>query len=357
MRWGQTPRLWPTAAAVGLACCLLCGPGGAAPNRAGAEGIEVMLHRVEGVAFPQVSAFVAVTDERGASLTGLSSADFMVTDNGQPVKDLSALSVLSDGASIAVVLLVDRSGSMRGEPSAEAAAAARDFASRMSQGDRLAVLTFAGTVGEVPEPTRDHALALAPLDDARVGGNTALYDAVVRAAEALAQQDADRRAVIVFSDGRDTASRATLADCLEAASAADVALHCVALGHPVAADVLSALADGSGGVLLHAAEAADMRHVYRAVTEQLTNEYVLTYSAPEAALDDIWHTVAVSVRDSAREAADARQYLRPQTEWMAAWRGVSGLAPVTATVGGLIVLNLGLVTAFAVRGRRRRCGR
>ena len=117
-----------------------------------------------------------------------------------------------------VTLVFDRSGSMEGEPLAQAKAGAQAFVDGLSDRDQLSLLFFDSVVGTPSAP-----IALSPATRAQVAttlqgviadGGTALYDAV-----RVAYQDAMQRAaqhpgaihaVVVLTDGRDANSAATL---------------------------------------------------------------------------------------------------------------------------------------------------
>lgn len=121
---------------------------------------------------------------------------------------------------VSVSFVIDTSGSMEGEPLAQAKAGARVFLEALPAGYTARILFFATR-------PRWHSERAQPLSAARPGlvsavettfaeGDTALYDAVLEATRPAPQEGKGAaRAVIVLSDGADTKSRAKLEELLE----------------------------------------------------------------------------------------------------------------------------------------------
>ena len=157
-----------------------------------------------------------------------------------------------------IYLVVDTSGSMKGQKLADAQDALRVFVGQIqASDDRVALLSFADRAHE--------RVTLAPLGDGRdrlaeaidsleAGGNTALLDAVDRAAERLeGLRDTERiNAIVVLTDGIENHSTVELSDLTERlreayASDLPVVVFCIAYGRDADIDALQDLSDASGG--------------------------------------------------------------------------------------------------------------
>jgi Ca-activated chloride channel family protein len=113
-----------------------------------------------------------------------------------------------------VVLVFDKSGSMRGKPLAEAKQGAEAFLSVMHDNDDLTFLAFDDQLYDPVGPFRlgeGRAGIVRRLSMIDAGGGTALYEATAKAYElALERSKKDPRrihAVVVMTDGRDESSR------------------------------------------------------------------------------------------------------------------------------------------------------
>jgi VWFA-related protein len=314
--------------------------------------LDVRVQRVDAQAYPTIRAFVLVRGEDGQTIPGLSAGDFTVEDSGAAPASLQASSMLSGTERIAVVLALDRSGSMKGEPFAAAMAAARDFAARMNQQDALTAITFSTRVDPFPDLTTDRVAALSMLGARRCGGNTALNDAVSTAVSVLAACDADRKAVVVLTDGKDNASRTSVKDCAIQATGAGVTVYCVAFGPSVNEDALAGLADATGGEAFLVGNLSGVQPVYQRIARELRNEYVLTYRAPDSQDAGAWRTLTLTAKLNGQTGSDQWQYMVPRPGAAAPSTGVGAELAMMVVGGLLVVANAALVAALVRRKRR-----
>ena len=121
-----------------------------------------------------------------------------MTENGGPV---SGLSVSSDASSSGAIVLIDASNSMKGAPIAGAMVAARAFLAKGKQD--LRSRSSPTTRGHGPHGLHDvgseltAAVATAP----ETAEGTAIYDALIKAAELAEEQGLPRTTAVLLSDG------------------------------------------------------------------------------------------------------------------------------------------------------------
>ncbi|MFN7175096.1 MAG: vWA domain-containing protein, partial [Thermaurantiacus tibetensis] len=104
-----------------------------------------------------------------------------------------------------LALVIDRSGSMAGQPLAEAKRLAAEMVARLDPRDRIAIVTYDDAV-QVPVPSRpvgERASILAAIAGIEAGGSTALHAGWAAGAEeaARAVAEADVARVLLLSDG------------------------------------------------------------------------------------------------------------------------------------------------------------
>ena len=156
-----------------------------------------------------------------------------------------------------VFLVVDTSGSMRGDKLSNAQAALRTFLAQIpSDRERVGLVEFnSGVVNVVELDTLAHnrAILTREIDDLRANGNTALLDAVRTAYNRLQEVgDAERiNAIVAMTDGRENASAVSLRQLTGEIRARNqdlpVVIFCVAYGRDADYNILQDLADASGG--------------------------------------------------------------------------------------------------------------
>ena len=175
-----------------------------------------------------VTIQASVRDARGRILSGLTTTDFEVRDNGQlrPI-----LSLRSDRmAPLSLAILVDMSGSMRIGPKVAMARQAYDsILSQLTPGqDEAALFTFDATLHERTDFTRDLSRLRGGLTDFQPFGSTSLYDATATTARRLAARAGTHKAIIVLTDGIDTSSTLTAREVSGVAGSIDVPVFVVA---------------------------------------------------------------------------------------------------------------------------------
>ena len=177
-----------------------------------------------GVELVRVSAIVR--DKKGRFVQTLTARDFEVFDGGlpRPIREFR-----KDTGAISVALLFDVSGSMEARLE-DARDAARHVLSWLdAQQDEAAVFTFDTRLAEVVPFTTGLKHLPTKLETIEPFGATSLHDAIGETAERLADRPGLRRAVVVFTDGVDTASRRTPEAVSAAASAIDVPVYVFAV--------------------------------------------------------------------------------------------------------------------------------
>lgn len=175
--------------------------------------------RIDGVAtdeFPRMRINVTVRDANGVPVTGLGVENFQIIedDGAQAISPAEVVPQVNPAVEIAVLLAIDVSGSMKGQPLASANAAANSFLDGLTPNDRAAVLAFSDDVNlNQPFPQIDEAREHDFTNDKNAlknvinfleaGGNTPLYDAAFKAVKMTAREPRGNRAVILLTDGRD----------------------------------------------------------------------------------------------------------------------------------------------------------
>lgn len=252
-------RLAHLAAVFGLVSIICATPAAAA------EGLTV--ESVDLGDLPHVSIVVALP----ASMLGTrpGAEDFAVLiDGSRPRVDVFA--AVEDP--LEVVLLLDTSGSMAGEPMQQAATAASRFVEVMPGTATVTVIAFGESVRTVAGPGDDATAAIAELT---ASGETALYDAVVAGAAAFDLSDT-RRVMILMSDGGDTVSTATLDEAADAAATSGAEITAVALATSESDDV--ALVRITGGSVSSAGAADELADRYAELAATLTGRYRLAFT-------------------------------------------------------------------------------
>lgn len=227
---------------------------------------------------------------------GLTRDQFEVRDNGvlQQVDSV----VATDAAH--VVMALDVSGSVQGEPLRRLLDAANALLARLTERDRLTLVGFS-----------HHVRLLTPVDGLvrqdllPVSGSTSLHDAVF-ASVLLAGDDPRPALMILLTDGFDSTSWLTETQVLNATRRADVVIYPVVSNYEAlrastaprargAKRSLDRLADETGGRVFPVSSRRPLEDALLETLDEFRHRYILTYT-PRGVERRGWHRVDVVLR-------------------------------------------------------------
>jgi VWFA-related protein len=233
---------------------------------------------------------VLVTD-RGRPLPGLGPSDFEVRDNGV----LQQIDLVSfQDIPVNVTLALDMSGSVAGERLGRLRAAAGALLGGLKPRDQAALITLSHIVQLGAGLTTDLESVRAALDKAPGVGETALVDGIY-AGLMVAESDAGRSLLIVFSDGVDTSSWLSPNGVLDIAKRADVVAYGVSTRSPLKPAFLRDLTSFTGGQLFEVEKTANLDAIFLGVLEEFRHRYLLSYT-PRGVAPGGWHRLSVRVK-------------------------------------------------------------
>jgi Ca-activated chloride channel homolog len=247
---------------------------------------------------------VSVTDEKDHYVSGLSEGAFALFEDGVR-QDLSFFA--GDAMPLSVALLVDCSASMEQKIRVAQEAGAR-FLRALRPGDLAEVVQFNDRVQVLQDWSGDQRALESALRSTRPSGATVLNNALYVTLKELRTQggpDAPRRrAIVLLSDGEDTASLATEDQVLELARQAGIAVYAISLRSPMplaregegqyrAKYFLTVLARDTGGQVFFPDRVSDLDSVYTRIAADLRSQYTLGYVSSNAARDGRWRRILV----------------------------------------------------------------
>jgi VWFA-related protein len=290
-----------------------------------------------------VAVYATVTDAGGRLVPDLPREAFTVLDDRKP----QTLTLFANEIQpITVVMMLDRSGSMRSKFTL-VEQAAEQFVEALLPGDKARIGSFSNRIQVDPRDfTSDHTELLRILGtELQEEGPTPLWNAVNVAITMLLHQQG-RRVVLVFTDGADSpmnfkSSNNSLKDVMKRAEEEDVMVYAIGLagrngpsygggrpgggfgrggggrfgggygGRPIVDDKpdegLPKIAAATGGGYFELTSANDLSSTFRRVADELHRQYALGFTP--AALDGKMHTLEVRLSDSSMTARARKRYL------------------------------------------------
>jgi len=308
-----------------------------------------------------VNVTATVSDSFGRFVPGLGRDDFLVYEDNNPVE---VLQFSAERVPVSLGIVLDTSGSMAGRKMEEARASLTRFTQELlDRADELFLYRFSNYPGLAQGWTNDRQRILNALDRMTPYGGTAMYDAVSDAVP-LAQQGRNRkRALVVISDGNDTASHMDIRDLKQQIRESEVLVYAVGIdgeGEPtvrrgpvqqlppipmpvpfpfpgmprgrnrwpppppsggsgggpsyrrlddrVNAGALRELTDDSGGRTEIVRDPRDLDPATAAIADELSKQYFLAYSSP-GRKDGRWHSIRVEVKNRAYRVRSRTGYV------------------------------------------------
>ena len=235
----------------------------------------------------------------GRPANDLGKDAFKVLDEGKPVKISKFEHVRNLPLSIG--LAIDTSGSMQPRMNEAQRAAGHFFQNVMKQGDRAFLVAFDSQPQLVQKWSPKVADVHAGLAKLRAEEYTALYDAVVYSLYNFAGVKG-QKALVLLSDGKDTASKFSFEQALEYARRAAVPIYTIGIGiRSTDIDVrykLAKLTGETGGAAYYIERAEDLRKIYDDIQNELRSQYVLGFYPPEGVKPGgKWREVTVQVAE------------------------------------------------------------
>jgi Ca-activated chloride channel family protein len=251
---------------------------------------------------------ISVTDAQNHYVTDLTEKNFAVYEDGVR-QDLSLFT--HEDLPISLALMMDTSASMD-EKLPQAQSAAIRFVKTGRSEDLAEVVQFNDRATVLQDFTPDHTLLEAAIKKTRAQGPTALHNALYIALKDLEKQKSGphlrRRAIVLLSDGEDTASLITDDQVLDLARKTEIAIYPIGLrsgrvqdrerlSYSQAEHLMTALAHESGGQVFFPNSLSELDSVYDRIAEELRTQYSLGYVSNNKRRDGKWRRIVVRIPD------------------------------------------------------------
>jgi VWFA-related protein len=246
------------------------------------------------------SITATVRDAEGRLVKDLPRERFEVFEDGER-QVISQFT--NERVPISVAVALDASDSMFGRRLDDARAAVNQFvSSQLDPADEFLILAF-NHQPRVLMPWTDNETEV----ETRLGvlipsGGTAVYDAIMATVPLFEARTRQRAAVLIISDGADTASDASIRDIRSAMLRSDAFAYAVAIDPAdrvaintrVNPTALREITDTSGGRTEVVQDTVGLSAALASIAEELNSQYLIGYSSPKGA-DGQYHNIRVRI--------------------------------------------------------------
>lgn len=277
-----------------------------------------------------VTLTATVVDSHGRNVAGLKKQDFSVFEDGTP----QTLAVFnSEEKPISLGILFDTSGSMIDKID-DVRDAVKHFVALVNPEDDIFLIRFSTDVRMVSDFTADRKTIARAIDRLEPRGATRLYDAIQDGLEKLPSGKHSKKALLILTDGKDTASELRLEDLLLMARKAEVLIYALGIGHgekgsfghmpqlegdEVDMRVLSALAEATGGRSFYLEQAHKpgvdlVDEAVRQVSAELREQYVIAYYPTNSTTNGQFRRIRVETVNPRFTVRTKRGYYAPTSQ-------------------------------------------
>jgi Ca-activated chloride channel family protein len=312
------------AAALTLGAAPAVGQQTKPPSRMDDAELErlVDLHRVEHEEVRLVLIPAVVTTKRNKVVPGLEKQDFLLHEDHVP-QEIEYFGT-ETSQPIAISFLLDVSGSMRQKGKLdEAKAAIEAFVEALAEGDRFGLICFADDqVSWVTEFTSDRERFLRRLSVQEAYGQTALFDALAATPRLVDERTRGRKAIVLFTDGNDNASKMNTFKAVRLARSVEVPIYVISFSSlsskvlrrgssPPDIRVLRRFATETGGSIWSVEAPEDLKEAVLRIQEELRFQYVIGYHPTRRDWDGTFRSLRLETRNGLVVKARAGYYAEP----------------------------------------------
>jgi Ca-activated chloride channel family protein len=253
-----------------------------------------------------VQVTVTVSDGHGKFVRGIPQSAFHILEDGQPQ---AITHFASEDVPLELVAAIDISGSMA-PAMPKLKTAVKQFLGDIPTQDQVTLLGFNDNIFTVTRKSIDPSDRMKAVDRLAPWGSTALYDVLLRGIEMLGRQTG-RKALVVFTDGEDQGSHATIGDVERRLQSSDVTLYMIGQGRGVTLEplrkIMERLSNPTGGRALFTDSIDELHAAFADLLDELSNQYLLGYAPTNTKRDDNWRRIKVDV-DGQRDVRARQGY-------------------------------------------------
>ncbi len=248
-----------------------------------------------------VNLLVSVHEEKtGTFLRHLSPHDFEIYEDGVRQKITNFAEQIN--LPLAIALCIDTSSSVRIKLKFEKEAATDFLYTVMRPTDLALLLEFDTAATLLHDFTSNPNDLTREIDHLRAGGGTSLYDAVYLVSVQKMMDVVGRRTLVILSDGADQTSQTTFEEALRAAFQAEAAVYAISTTRFGAEidhegdNALKQMAHSTGGRVYFPYSTKDLSKAFKAINEELRNQYNIAYTPTNKKADGTFRKLRVRVK-------------------------------------------------------------
>lgn len=277
------------------------------------DSLRLIYNNIDASNFPRIVSLVTVTNDAGFVVEKLDENNFEVREDSIRELPIVVEELFDPKIDVNVVLTIDQSNSMAGQPIEDEKTAASIFVGLMQGNDQSAIVSFAVQSTTTYFFSSDKNSLIAAISGITIKGGTAFYDALIHSAD-LTRSLLKNRVIILMTDGGDNSSKHTYDEVLNTLTSLEIRVFTIGLGlqqNSSTERILKDLAVATGGAYYYSPDSNDLEEIYRAISVLLHHRYRITYTTHNPAKDGTLRHVRIDAIVRNNTSADTASYRAP----------------------------------------------
>ncbi|HFD40164.1 MAG TPA: VWA domain-containing protein, partial [Anaerolineae bacterium] len=238
----------------------------------------LLITGVESQDFPQVTVHVAVADENGLPIVGLTEDNVQVQEGESPGDSWRRPLAVVDDSRQPLYLVLAMDLSTPAKYLAESKKAALAFLDTLGPEDQVAILAFYNQVQVLQDFTGDRAALKAVIEGLQVTGDrTTLNAAAAQAVELANSAPPGRKAVLMVTNIVDNIGDLSLDQAVAQAQAAQVPIYTIGIGPKAQANIHRDLTSRTGGHAFVVSDPAQVGINFQRAGVMMRQGYKITF--------------------------------------------------------------------------------
>lgn len=244
-----------------------------------------------------IEVYAAAINRKGKYIYGLEQNDFEIFVDSKPIE---ITHFAKEDSKLSLVLLMDVSKTMANFIEGAKLAAINFVNNYIKIDDQIMLIVFNHKINHILSFTNDKTNIIKELSQLKSGGGTSLYDAVMDSLNTF-KGIRGRKAIIIYSDGKDETSIASLQTTIEAVKSSEPTIFVIGFGEALKdkklKSFLSLIAKASGGASYFSEDLDELYKIYEEIGNKLRAQYLLAFPPRVSKKDGSWHHIVVKLKN------------------------------------------------------------
>jgi VWFA-related protein len=243
------------------------------------EEISINFNKINIDSFPLVKCYFTVVDQANIPIGDIEKSFITLKEDGNIIPSFNFITKSDVLSTVSATLVIDQSGSMQGQKLRDAKNAATGFVNELSANDIASVISFNGEVRLREDFTSDKTELINAINGLSAFDETALFDAIALAIDSIKFKPGNK-AIIALTDGMDNSSHVTPDILVSYALQYGISIYTIGLGEDAEESTIQYISNLTGGDYYYAPTSEILSIIYKRISGQLQNQYLITYEAP-----------------------------------------------------------------------------